>query len=186
MTPSRVLLLVLVLLFLSRSTAQAAEPAALPSEQTSTLTNMYPVAIAIPAIGLRNIPIYSVGLDAHGAMETPSGWWETGWFQYGPVPGQAGSSVIAGHYDSNSGPAVFWNLWKLRKGDKIYVLLSNRTIRTFSVESTEVYPFNRAPLDRIFAEGNQQRLNLTTCSGIFNPRTQNYSHRLVVYTIAIN
>jgi sortase (surface protein transpeptidase) len=44
-----------------------------------------------------------------------------GWFTGGPMPGQLGPAVIAGHVDSRTGPAVFHRLRDLRPGDQIRV-----------------------------------------------------------------
>ena len=136
------------------------------------------------AVGVKDANVVDVGLEANGAMETPKGWWDLGWYKLGPVPGQLGNSVISGHLDSDTGPAVFWNLGRLRKGDKIVVEMEDGTKRSFAVEKLESYPFNKAPLDRIFGPSDKARLNLITCAGVFDKGHANYSNRLVVYAVA--
>jgi hypothetical protein len=44
-----------------------------------------------------------------------------GWYALGPRPGDPGSSVILGQVDSGRGPAVFFRLRELRRGDEIKV-----------------------------------------------------------------
>ncbi|MFN8474143.1 MAG: class F sortase [Anaerolineae bacterium] len=143
-----------------------------------------PASMSIPAIGIKDANVVDVGLEANGAMETPKGWWDLGWYKLGPLPGQLGNSVISGHLDSDTGPAVFWNLGRLRKGDKIVVEMEDGTKRSFAVEKLESYPYNKAPLDRIFGASDRARLNLITCAGVFDKGHANYSNRLVVYAVA--
>ncbi len=143
-----------------------------------------PVAMSIPAINIKDAAIVDLGLDANGAMETPRGWNDIGWYKLGPTPGENGSAVLTGHYDSRTGPAIFFNLHRLKKGDKVTVKLADGSTRSFAVDKAEVYPFDRPPLDRIFAQGDQPTLNLVTCDGTFDQTTANYNKRLVVYTVA--
>jgi hypothetical protein len=44
-----------------------------------------------------------------------------GWYALGPRPGDPGSAVILGHVDSKRGPAVFYRLRQLLRGDEIDV-----------------------------------------------------------------
>jgi LPXTG-site transpeptidase (sortase) family protein len=140
-----------------------------------------PVRLAIPLISV-NAPIEAVGLTPDGAMEAPEGWWDVGWFRYGPIPGQLGNAVIAGHLDSTTGPAVFWHLRSLGPGDKVQVVMSNHQTLTFAVQQVVSYPYNGAPLDHIFGNASAANLNLITCSGDWDPVNHNYSNRMVVYT----
>jgi len=144
----------------------------------------WPVRLQIPAIGV-DAPVVPLGETATGAMATPDQPMQVGWWEYGPAPGERGSAVIGGHLDFHGyGPAVFWNLRKLRRGDDVRVVLADgRTVR-FTVQSTEVYPENdTAIIDRIFRANDATRLNLITCAGTFNPLTRDYDKRLVVYTV---
>ncbi|MCZ4141197.1 peptidase C60 sortase A and B, partial [Escherichia coli] len=70
--------------------------------------------------------------------------------------------------DDYKGPGVFYPLKKLKPG--AFVLLfdeSNRSL-VYQVESVESYFTDEAPLDRIFGETSDFRLNLITCTGIYN------------------
>jgi sortase (surface protein transpeptidase) len=94
----------------------------------------------------------------------------------------AGNSVIAGHFDSKTGPAIFWRLRELRPGDEIFVSSDDGIERRFVVQATENYRFDNAPLERIFGTTSDAGLNLITCGGTFDRRSSNYDQRLVVYT----
>lgn len=162
-----------------------ARPTATPAASPTPYGGGGPVTLDIPAIGVKNARVVEVGLEPNGAMETPRGWWDIGWYKLGPRPGQTGNSVLSGHYDSDVAPAVFWNLYRLKPGDLITVGLQDGTRKDFIVEAAEVYPFNKAPLDRIFGPDAKARLNLITCNGSFDRNNANYDRRLVVYAVAV-
>lgn len=166
----------------SDTTTLVAQPAR--AAATATGESHWPVRLQIPAIGV-DAPVVPLGETATGAMATPDQPTQVGWWEYGPAPGELGSAVIGGHLDFHGyGPAVFWNLRKLRRGDEVRVVLADgRTVR-FTVQSAEVYPeHDTAIIGRIFRTSDAARLNLITCAGTFNPLTRDYDKRLVVYTV---
>lgn len=140
-----------------------------------------PMRLQIPKIGV-SAPVELLGLTSDGAMEAPIGWWDAGWYKYGPLPGQEGNSVIAGHLDSTTGPALFWRLTSLAPGDTLSVTLSNGQSEQFVVERQVSYADNNAPLQQIFGPASTDNLNLITCGGIWNPFQHNYSNRTVIFT----
>lgn len=142
-----------------------------------------PQELSIPSIGVKTL-IQIVGVDQNGRMGLPTNFVDVAWYKYGPKPGERGSAVIAGHLDTAvDDKAVFAKLSTLKKGDDVYVIdKTGRKIR-FRVTKKEVYDDTKAPLDRIFDQTvATARLNLVTCDGTWNPKTRNYSERLVVYT----
>jgi sortase (surface protein transpeptidase) len=140
-----------------------------------------PVTLTIPAIGV-STAIESVGVDAAGNMDVPSGPSTVAWYAYGARPGDLGNAVVAGHVDyRNYGPAVFWRLRDLRAGDVIWVTDSTGPRRRFRVYDVASYRPADAPLDRIFGSSGGVYLNLITCVGTFNGATGEYDRRLVVY-----
>jgi sortase (surface protein transpeptidase) len=151
---------------------------------TPTPTPGLPVRLRIPAIGVDAF-IEPVGLTEEQAMDVPSRWEDVAWFRLGYRPGMVGNAVIAGHLDTNTGaPAVFWDLNKLQPGDEVIVVGDDGVERVFLVEGAEVYPYDQAPVQRIFGPADRPQLNLITCDGAWNREVRNYSHRLVVYTVA--
>lgn len=153
-----------------------------PIASVTPLPSSKPSALVIPKIGV-NAVVEHVGLDAEKRMDVPKEWKNVAWFELGPVPGQLGSAVMAGHLDSPSGAAVFYSLDTLTQGDEIIVTNQDGTSLTFVVEKTATYSENQFPLQEVFENNDKKRLNLITCSGIFNKNTQLYSHRLVVFAV---
>ena len=68
-----------------------------------------PVRVEIPSIGV-DAPLIRLGLDAKGALEVPKRFDVAGWWTGGSRPGERGPAVIAGHVDSKTGAAVFYEL----------------------------------------------------------------------------
>ncbi len=140
-----------------------------------------PVTLEIPAIGVTS-DIENVGELENGQMGVPEGVDNVGWFEPGTLPGNRGSSVMAGHIDSLTGPAVFYKLDQLKKGDEVVVKDAEGKSLTFIVTKTERYPRKDAPIDEIFGFSYGSRLNLITCTGEFNRKAKTHEERLVVYT----
>lgn len=140
-----------------------------------------PTRLRIPAIGV-DASVESVGLTADGAMDVPKNYANVAWYNLGPKPGAAGNSVIAGHVDSKTGPAVFWDLRKLRPGDEVFVLGADGIERRFVVTAMQVYKRDAAPLEKIFGAAPGTHLNLITCAGVFDRTRKEYDSNLIVYT----
>lgn len=140
-----------------------------------------PAALTIPSLEI-NADVISVGLLEDGAMEVPENVNEVGWFEPGIKPGQIGNAVLAGHVDSYEGPAIFFELRDLQKGDEIIVTGEKGEELTFAVTSLESYATDAAPIEKIFGPSDSRHLNLITCTGSFNRDSGEYPDRLVVYT----
>jgi sortase (surface protein transpeptidase) len=138
------------------------------------------VTLVIPRLRI-TAAVEHVGLADDGSMEAPKRYDTVGWYRLGSRPGERGSAVLAGHLDSKTGPAVFWRLGELRPGDVVLVRSNDGVERRFTVEAQETFRFDAAPVERIFAAADRPRLNLVTCSGVFDRRSQNYDLRLVVF-----
>ena len=140
-----------------------------------------PVKVIIPEIGV-NAAIEYVGVDKNNNMGTPNNPWNVAWYNRGPFPGKAGNAVLAGHVDWwTTGPAVFWDLRKLKIGSVIQVVDNQNATRTFVVNDIKAYNDTNAPLTRIFGPADSANLNLITCTGDFDRASGHYNQRLVVY-----
>ncbi|MCP3032908.1 class F sortase [Halobacillus sp. A1] len=140
-----------------------------------------PTHIKIPSIDV-DAPIEQVGILDNGQMGVPQEMEKVGWFEPGTKPGENGNSVLAGHVDSKTGPAVFFKLDQLEEGDDIIVSDEEGTELTYTVKRMESYPYTDSPIDEIFGQTDQKNLNLITCTGTFNREAGTHDERLVVYT----
>ncbi len=147
-----------------------------------TIVAGIPVLMTIPKIDV-NAAIEYVGLTSTGAMAVPKGPNDVGWFELGPRPGDLGSAVIAGHEGWKDGiPAVFDNLSKLAAGDKIYIKDDTGTTTLFVVRKVMTFGENDDAATIFDSNDGIAHLNLITCEGVWNAKTQSYSDRLVVFT----
>lgn len=96
-------------------------------------------------------------------------------------PGEPGNAVIAGHFDHYTGPAIFYRLRELKRGDKIFLYNRKNDKLVFIVKHVESFMTKKAPLERIFGPSSVAQLNLITCSGKFNKKTREHTRRLVVF-----
>ncbi|AZB43068.1 class F sortase [Bacillus sp. FJAT-42376] len=158
-----------------KASSSSQAPARKPEE------GLTPETLIIPALGIET-KVEKAGLLNDGTMDVPKNDQHTAWYKQGARPGEQGNAVIAGHVDNKTGPAVFFNLKKLKTGDEVIILDEKGEKRTFLVEKAESYPYERAPIPAIFGGANEPRLNLITCTGTFDRSKKTHLERLVVYT----
>lgn len=141
-----------------------------------------PISLKIPKINVDAV-IERVGLTSDGSVGVPKGPVNAAWFNLSPHPGDIGSAVITGHYGIwKSGiPTVFNNLYKLNKGDKIYIKDDRGAIITFVVRESKNYNPKTDASDVFVLNDGKAHLNLITCEGIWNKVSKSYSKRLVVF-----
>jgi sortase family protein len=139
-----------------------------------------PRRIDIPAIGV-SAAVVPLRLDDDGTMQTPRRSGDAGWYVPGREPGERGPAVIAGHVDSTTGPAVFYRLRDLRRGDLIRIRRADRSVVRFRVEGLERWPKATFPTRRVFGKTRISALRLVTCSGDFDASIGHYVENTIVY-----
>jgi LPXTG-site transpeptidase (sortase) family protein len=163
-----------------QSTAPATTaPAPNPNRQMPN-----PVRLLVPAIGL-SAPVIPLGLNPDHTLEVPKSFSDTGWFQPGPEPGERGAAVIAGHFDSKSGPGVFFRLRALRRGDLITVVVRGGSKVRFAVTSTLAVRKTRFPTGLVYRRTPRPSLRLITCDGAFDSSTGHFVDNYIVFASMI-
>jgi len=143
-----------------------------------------PVRLVIPAIGV-STSLIPLGLTSARALQVPPSPAAAGWYTGSPRPGAVGSSVIAGHIDSRSGPGVFYRLRLLHRGQRVYVVRADHTVAVFRVTAVRIYPKDRFPRAAVYGPVPDAELRLITCGGLFDYATGSYLSNVVVYTVLI-
>jgi sortase (surface protein transpeptidase) len=143
-----------------------------------------PVSLVIPAIGV-STPLIHLGLTATGALQVPSSTAVAGWYTGSVRPGAIGSSVIAGHIDSVSGPGVFFRLRLLRPGNRVYVRRANGSVAVFEVTAVHTYLKTRFPTEAVYGPEPDPQLRLITCGGTFDYATGHYLSNIIVYATLV-
>ncbi len=158
------------------------------AEQTQThitiqkISQGLPVRLKVPSINV-DAAIQYVGLTSKRAMEVPNNSVDVGWFDLGVRPGERGSAVIDGHFDGENGDSgVFTNLYKLKKGDKLFIEDDKGVTISFVVRQSRIYAPGYA--DEVFSLNDSAHLNLITCDGVWDGVKKSYSKRLVVFADA--
>ena len=135
-----------------------------PTPTPTPTQTVLPVRIEISDIHV-NAPVQELGLTSTGALAVPTQTNQAGWYTGSAVPGQSGPSVIAGHYDSAIGPAVFYELRDLKDGDDIDILLSSGTTVTYQVTGIVTDSKEQFPTTEVYGPSPDGELRLITCSG---------------------
>ncbi len=142
--------------------------------------DVLPAFVRVRSIGVTS-PLVQLGLELDGSLEVPVDFATAGWYSGGPVPGANGPSVIAGHIDSYTGPAIFSKLSQITPDDIIDVTRTDGLRVTFSVERIDQYPKAYFPTDLVYGPTDTPELRLITCGGVFNKNTGSYQDNVVVY-----
>jgi sortase (surface protein transpeptidase) len=139
-----------------------------------------PVRLEIPRIGVTS-SLIPLGRAADGTVEVPKPWEVAGWYARGPRPGDPGSAVILGHVDSKRGPAVFFRLRELRRGDEVEVTRADGSRVRFVVQRTAQYDKQAFPTDEVYYPTLVPALRLVTCGGEFDFASGHYRSNIIVF-----
>ena len=145
-----------------------------------------PVGLRLSSINV-DAPVVPTGVNQRtGQMAVPSNVRDVAWYEFGSVPGERGSAVLAAHVDlASQGPGVFFNLRTVDEGDIVEVEFSDGTVSVFKVEARTVYQKDELPLETIFAREGAPVLTLITCGGGFSESSGSYDSNVVVYAVPI-
>ncbi|MGI8693881.1 MAG: class F sortase [Geodermatophilaceae bacterium] len=153
--------------------------AALPDLPGTALTA---VSVEVPSIGVRS-HLLPLAVDVTGVLVPPDPYDVAGWFTGGPVPGEIGPAIIAGHVDSRAGPGVFFRLEEMRPGQAIKVTRSDGSVSTFTVRQVQSYPKTDFPTEAVYGPTPGHELRLITCGGDFDRSRRSYLDNIVVYAV---
>ncbi|WP_030419738.1 class F sortase [Streptomyces sp. SCSIO 75703] len=153
-------------------TGASAAPALAPSP---------PDRVRIPAIGV-DAPLTGLGLTASGSLDVPPPRQKNlaGWYEDGVTPGERGTAIVAGHVDNAEGPAVFYRLGALAKGDAIEVARRDGGVAVFTVDAVEVYAAAGFPDEKVYGAAARPELRVITCGGGYT-RGTGYQGNVVVF-----
>ncbi|MER6693525.1 class F sortase [Streptomyces minutiscleroticus] len=167
------------------SAAAAAADGRITSEADARAAEPLPFSVAdrvrIPAIQV-DAPVTPVGLDADGWVDAPPPEDPNlaGWFSGAVSPGEKGTSVVVGHVDNQQGPAVFYGLGALEKGNGVEVRRRDGKTAVFEIYGIEVFDKNDFPGKRVYGDTGKPELRVITCGGGFSEQN-GYSGNVVVF-----
>ncbi|GAA1005285.1 MULTISPECIES: class F sortase [Streptomyces] len=169
------------------ATAAAPDPSSAPSPSAASaapqlvLSRSVPDRIRIPVIQV-DAPITPVGVDEDGwiAAPPPENPNLAGWFTGAVTPGEKGTAIIDGHVDNAAGPAVFYGLGAVQKGNRVEVHRQDGKTAVFEVYGVEVFKKENFPGDRVYGSKGTPELRVITCGGGYNEAT-GYQGNVVVF-----
>lgn len=140
-----------------------------------------PDRVSVPAIQV-DAPVMGVGLDADGWVDAPPPEDPNlaGWFTGAVSPGEKGTAVVVGHVDNQQGPAVFYGLGALKKGNKVEVHRQDGKTAVFEIYGIEVFEKNNFPGNRVYASKGSPELRVITCGGGFS-KQNGYDGNVVTF-----
>ncbi|MEW2292812.1 class F sortase [Streptomyces sp. NPDC006743] len=159
----------------------SAAPATDPAAAGPSLPESVPDRVRIPLIQV-DAPITPVGVDSDGwvAAPPPDDPNLAGWFNGAVTPGEKGTAVVVGHVDNKMGPAVFYGLGALKKGNHVEIHREDGKTAVFEVYGVEVFEKSDFPGDRVYGSKGTPELRLITCGGDYTKQT-GYQGNVVVF-----
>jgi len=139
-----------------------------------------PIAVSVPSVGI-SAPVIPLGLQSNGEIEVPSDFSDAGWREAGPEPGERGAAMMTAHVDSRSGPAAFYTLKNVERGNEIRVRRKDGSTVVFSAQRVETVAKDSFPTRRVYGKTSLPTLRLVTCGGPFNSATRHYRDNIIVY-----
>ncbi|TQE23021.1 class F sortase [Streptomyces ipomoeae] len=158
-------------------------PAPLAGRPTGKhLPRSKPVRLLIPKIAV-DAPFTALAIGDSGQLEAPPADDVNlvGWHAAGASPGEIGTSIIAGHVDTETSPAVFAKLSNLKKGDVFHVVRADGRKATFVVDEAETFEKDNFPDRRVYADAPRAEVRLITCAGPYDHTAKDYTENLVVF-----
>ncbi|MFE2375560.1 class F sortase [Streptomyces sp. NPDC059398] len=162
--------------------AAAASTAPRAPATAAPLPHSDPTRLKIPTIAV-DAPFTALDLDKTGRLNPPpaDNTNMVGWYRGGATPGERGASIVAGHVDTKTGPAVFLLLRTLKPGNEVDITRKDGTVATFKVDSVETFSKADFPDQRVYGDTPDPQLRLITCGGSYNKDAQDYEDNVVVF-----
>lgn len=122
-----------------------------------------PTRVDIPKLDVAD-EIVPVGLAPDHTMAIPPVD-RVGWYDRGPLPGEPGPALLAGHVNYQGTPGTLGRIGELTSGDLIHVTTQGGPVLTFVVYRVDHRPKSTFDAPLIFGDRPGSELVLVTCSG---------------------
>jgi hypothetical protein len=153
-----------------------------PRHRTRPAAQVDTAHLAIPSVQ-PNRPLLGLGMDGKGTAELPpfSLPRTAGWLRDSASPGGTGTSVVVGHVDTTSGPAVFWNLAAVRPGAEVDVTRLDSRTAIFTVDPVQECPKTGFPAAQVYGPSPGAQLREVTYGGAFDRNRREYTGNVVLF-----
>jgi Sortase domain len=137
-----------------------------------------PVAVAIPALGVR-ARIVPEGIGPGGALDIPPPA-QVGWYDQGPAPGQDGTTVLAGHIDDHGVAGAFLRLSDLQAGATVRVTTASGRVAAYTVTQRRMLPQDDLAGSGLLSQQGAPELVMISCGGDYDAATHLYLDNIVI------
>ena len=126
------------------------------------------------------------GRDKTGAVGVPNNVFDVGWFTESAKPGTAGAAFFDGHVAGYTSHGSLYDLKNAEAGTEIRVIMGDDTEIKYRIVSKDFFPEGDVDMVKALSPIQQDKfgLNIMTCAGNFDARSDSYAERLVVYAAA--
>ncbi|WP_245617356.1 class F sortase [Amycolatopsis taiwanensis] len=163
-------------------TAGPEASSAAPAPKAVPMSRSMPTNVRIPKIDVRS-NIMPLGLNHDGTVEVPplAQPEKSGWYRFGPTPGETGPAVLLAHVDGYGKKGAFYDLKKLAPGDEVDVDRKDGTTARFRIVRVDEVPKDRFPTQAVYGDTDTPQLRLITCGGSFDRAAGSYEDNVIAY-----
>ncbi|MFJ2569150.1 class F sortase [Streptomyces halstedii] len=160
----------------------SARPAPFAAADNPGMPPSEPSRLSIRSIAV-DAPFTPLSIGSSGQLDAPPANDPNlvGWFKDGATPGERGTSVVAGHVDTKTGPAVFLLLSTLKAGNTVDITREDGKVASFKVDTVETFSKADFPSDRVYSDNGTAQLRLITCGGLYDKKAKDYKDNVVVF-----
>ncbi|KDQ65797.1 class F sortase [Streptomyces halstedii] len=160
----------------------SARPAPSAAADNPGMPPSEPSRLSIRSIAV-DAPFTPLSIGSSGQLDAPPANDPNlvGWFKDGATPGERGTSVVAGHVDTKTGPAVFLLLSTLKAGNTVDITREDGKVASFKVDTVETFSKADFPSDRVYSDNGTAQLRLITCGGLYDKKAKDYKDNVVVF-----
>lgn len=163
----------------------------LPSEDDPPMNiDSYSVAADLPKfLAIEKLDVNArvrrLGVGTNNVLKAPSNIFDVGWYDGSAKPGENGTVVMDGHVSGPTKHGVFYSIGSLKPNDKISVERGDGKVFTYSVTGSQIYDNDKVDMAKVMTSSvsGKPALNLITCAGRFNVRTNQFEQRVVVFAV---
>jgi sortase (surface protein transpeptidase) len=144
-----------------------------------------PVRVRVASVDLR-MPVAPKGVAKDGQMALPPRPSTLGWYRFGPAPGEAGSTVLAGHVDTRRhGIGPLARLREVEAGAAVTVLLSDGRLMRYRTVSVRSVDKQSRALASVFDRDGRSTLRIVTCGGEFDRDAREYEENVILTAVPL-
>lgn len=143
-----------------------------------------PRFLRIPKLQV-NARVKRLGVKSDNELQTPSTIYDTGWYDGSSKPGEGGAVLIDGHVSGPTKQGVFYGLKTLQPGDKIDLERGDGVVFHYQVVKSQAYDDTKVDMVAALTPvtPGKNGLNLITCTGKFDPASNEFKQREIVFAV---